>query len=525
MSEFLSAPVSRRSVLGGAGGISLTALLAACSSSSPGSSNAGGKFTGTMTFLLPGTAPTGWQAVLAAVNKQLKSDLGFQINPQFIAWTDYSTQSLLRFTSGANFDTALQARWLAMNQLVSDKAVIGLNSLYGSGKYADLTGAISPEIIEANRWNGELYGIPQVNGAARIHHYVIRQDLAEQVGAGEITSFDQLEKYWYDVKQKNAGVIPFGLSSNNTRNSVFGPITPVLNPYSWENRMITAVNFTGESLWFSLSPDGASTGSSNPVPFWEAEGAVDALNRVRKYYLDGIINKDMLNADSKAVSGLFAAGKYATSHAITDGYSSNAITALAKAVPSATLANVLPLAGGLESKPYQTFQSDNFVVLNARGQSHESAMQLQNWLSVKKNHDLISYGIEGSDWKANGDDGMQRVSTYDFPGFALCWRIPLERKPVTMSASEEKIFEWSKDPKNFELDPYASFIPDVTPIKNENTQLAAAVTRYCKPLFAGAVDVVQGLDNLKKACERAGLANVQAELAKQADAYLKTQKS
>ena len=65
----------------------------------------------------------------------------------------------------------------------------------------------------------------------------------------------------------------------------------------------------------------------------------------------------------------------------------------------------------------------------------------------------------------------------------------------------------------------------MTPVKNENTQLAAVMTQYCKPLFAGAVDVVQGLDNLKKACDRAGLAKVQAELAKQADAYLKTKKS
>jgi putative aldouronate transport system substrate-binding protein len=525
MSDFLSAPISRRSVLGGAGGLSLAALLAACSSSGSGTSGAGGAFTGTMTFLLPGTAPVGWQGVLAAVNKQLKTDLGFQINPQFISWADYSTQSLLRFTSGASFDTALQARWLAMNQLVSDKAVIGLKSLYTSGRFGDLTKTIDQQVIDANTWRGELYGIPQVNGAARIHHHIIRQDLAEQVGADEITSYDQLEKFWYDVKQKNPGMIPFGLSSNNTRNSVFGPITPVLNPYAWEHRQLSAVNFTGESLWFSLSPDGPTTGSSDPVPFWEAEGALDGLNRARKYYLDGIINKDMLNADSKAVSGLFAAGKYATAFAITDGGSSNAIIALSKAVPQAKLANVMPLRGGLESKPYQTFQSDNFVVLNARGQSHEAAMQLQNWLSVKKNHDLISYGIEGTDWKPDGDDGIERVSTYDFPGFALCWRVPLERKPVTMTESEEKIFEWSKDPKNFELDPYASFVPDVTPVKNENTQLAAAVTRYCKPLFAGAVDVNQGLDDLKKACDRAGLAAVQAELAKQADAYLKAHKS
>jgi putative aldouronate transport system substrate-binding protein len=44
------------------------------------------------------------------------------------------------------------------------------------------------------------------------------------------------------------------------------------------------------------------------------------------------------------------------------------------------------------------------------------------------------------------------------------------------------------------------------------------MTKYGNPLFIGAVDVDKGLDDLKKA-----LAKLQAEMAKQADAYLKGQ--
>jgi putative aldouronate transport system substrate-binding protein len=524
MSDIFSAPISRRSLLAGSGGLSIGAMLALSGCSADDSSNStssGEEFTGTLTFLLPGNVPTGWDPVKEAVNKKLKTDLGFTIDPQFISWADYGTQALLRFTSGANFDTALQARWLNMAQLVTDKALVDLTDMVGSGDYSNLKNTIDPKLLEANKWGDALYGIPQVNGAARLHHFSIRQDLAEQYGMGEITDFEGLERYWYTIKQKNPDVIPVLLNTGSGRNTVFGPVTPLFNAYSWDNADTPGWNFTGDSLWFALDKNAARTGSSDPVPFWEADGVVEALNRVRKYQQDGILNGDVLNLDTKAAEALFTAGKGGTVWAITDGQSSNLLPVLQQAVPNAMMANVMPLKGGLKAKPHQTFQADNFVVLNARGQSHEAAMALQDWVSIKENHDLIGYGLEGTDWKAEGDDKIELTSQYRFPGFALCWRTPLERKATSMSPTEETIFEWSKNTENFTLDTFASFLPDVTPVKSQNSQMAAVMTQYAKPLFAGVVDVKDGLDQLKKAAEGAGLAALQEELAKQADAYLK----
>jgi putative aldouronate transport system substrate-binding protein len=162
-------------------------------------------------------------------------------------------------------------------------------------------------------------------------------------------------------------------------------------------------------------------------------------------------------------------------------------------------------------------------VLNAKGESNEKAMQLQDWVSIKENHDLINYGLPGKDWNPVGDDKYEQLSTYTFPGFALAWRAKLERRVKGMTESEAKWFDWAQDIDNFTVDPYASFVPDPEPIKRENTQVTAAMTQFANPLFIGAVDVDQGLDKLKKALERAGLAKVQAEMAKQADAYLKGQ--
>ena len=58
-----------------------------------------------------------------------------------------------------------------------------------------------------------------------------------------------------------------------------------------------------------------------------------------------------------------------------------------------------------------------------------------------------------------GDDAYEQIGDYaNFPGYAMSWRIPLERKYSRMSESEETWLDWSKDYDNFTLDPFASFI-------------------------------------------------------------------
>ncbi|GAA4717554.1 ABC transporter substrate-binding protein [Phytohabitans rumicis] len=512
--------ISRRRLLAAGGGLSIAALLGAAGCGDDSSDGSGGR---TLKLLLPGDAPKeSWDTVLAEVNKRLKADLGFTIDPQFIAWANYGNQALLKFTAGESFDTALQARWLNMTQLVASKSLVPVDALLASGKYKNLSDNLDPKLIELNKWSGKLYGIPQVNSAARLHHFCMRQDLAEKLGFSAITDFQTLERFLYAVKQKEKGVTPLAVSSNMPDLLIANTPIGWLNEYSWENPNQSGQAFTGNSIPFFMAADAKATGSARPVPFWEAPGILDALRAVRRYYQDGLINHDALNVDSNTLRSQFEAGRYATRWAMTDGLSSQSAAPLAKAVPGATLANIMPLRGGLTAKPNQTFQADNFVVLNVKGQSNEQAMQLEDWVSIKANHDLIQYGIEGTDWKPAGDDKYEAITSYStFPGYALSWRAKLERKLSTISQTEDEIFTWAQNYDNFTVDPFASFVPDPEPVKRENAQVTAAMTQYGNPLFIGAVDVDKGLDSLKKAVEKAGLAKLQTEMEKQANEYLK----
>ncbi|MBO0984577.1 ABC transporter substrate-binding protein [Rathayibacter sp. SD072] len=506
---------SRRGFLAGGAGAAALLSLAACTGGG-GSSGSSSE----LSLLLPGVAPTGWSTVLAAVNTKLEKDQGFTIKPEFINWQNYSNQSLLKFTAGENFATALSARWLNISKLISDGALTGLSSQLASGTHSNLASTISTEALEANRWSdGELYGVPAVNSAGRIHHYSVRGDLADTYAGGTIDSYDALEKFWYDVKQKE-GITPY-VARLSTFSSIGAP-TGVFYRQGWEKPDMIPVYFSADSLMFVPAADATATGSSKLVPFWEHEPHVEALRATRQYYLDGIINADMLNIDAATVQSQFQSGAAASTWAITDGTATTTnLPGLLKAVPGASLLDVMPFAEGLAAKPNQLFQADNIVVVNKASKNQEQALQLLDWVSIAENHDLLEYGVEGKDWNAVGEDSFESISDYNnFPGYALSWRVPLERLSSTIAESEKQNFLWAKDYENFTTDPFASFIPDLAPVEAENAQITQALAQYGNPLYAGAVDVDKGLDDLKKAVEAAGLDKVQAELEKQANAYL-----
>ncbi|WP_277212980.1 ABC transporter substrate-binding protein [Isoptericola croceus] len=506
-------PVSRRSFLAGSGGVLAAAALAACS---PGAGSAGTTYD----LLLPGDVPAQWDRVRGLVNAKLKADLGFEFSPEFINWTNYSSQALLKFTAGEDFQTALSARWLNIAQLIESQALEPLDDALASGDYPHLVASVNQDAFDANRWpDGAIYGIPAVNSAARIHHHIARGDLVDKYAGGSIENFDQLEKFWYDVVQKEG--IP-GYINRNSPFDVLGAPTGALYAQGWETPDLLPLYFSSDSLMFVPAQDAATTGSTNAVPFWEHAPYRESLHRVRKYYQDGIINADRLNADPATLKSQFDGGGAATTWGITDGLdTAGHLDQLEKAVPGATLMTLLPFRDGQSTRPHQTFQADNLVVVNAAGADTAAALQLLDWVSIQENHDLLQYGEEGTDWEPVGDDAYEPIGDYaNFPGFALSWRIPLERKYSRMSESESSWFEWSKDYNNFTLDPFASFIPDLTEIETEHAQITAAVAEFGNPLFAGAVEVDKGLDKLKKAVDQAGLAKVQDELNRQADAHL-----
>lgn len=161
---------------------------------------------------------------------------------------------------------------------------------------------------------------------------MIRQDLADKYGIGEVNDYETLERFLYDVKQKDPDLIPFGLDNGYVNNTVIPNPVSLFNAQAWEeankNVQLLGTYFEGDGL--------------SPVPFWEQQDVLDSLDRVRQYYLDGILNEDALTLDMSAVRSLFAQGRYASTTAGADGLTSSTFGPVADNVEGAAIAQVIP---------------------------------------------------------------------------------------------------------------------------------------------------------------------------------------
>ena len=512
----LSHPLSRRGLLQGAAGAATLATLMSLGACAPSPSSGPSAATRNLLGVLPGDEPVGWAEVKAALNKKLEADLGITYTPEFIPWANYAQNELLKFTSGEQFDLTLEARWLHMDQLLADGALADLTEYWESGKYPELNKTIEDQFVKYSRDKGKVRAIPQINAIGAVAGFALRQDLVDKYGGGEVTNFQQLEKFLYDVKQHERKMIPFGLDSGYANNTLWATPTGLLNEYSWSHPDV--VNQLAHGLAY-MDPSGGA-GNSRPAPFWEGPGFEDAVKKVRQYFLDKIINHDAISADQTSTWGQFSTGLYGATVAVNDGGTTARFSSLATNVPGASLFEVMPFADGLKAKIATNFVVANYVVANTSSANVEQVMAFQNWLSVQENHDLVAYGIQGRDWEPAGERSYKSLSKYAFPTFALAWRVPLERSLDGMIPSSQAWFDWAKDVANFKTDPYSGFQFDQTPVSTELAQLDAAFTQYVLPLAVGTVDTTKGMSDMKKAMDEAGLDKVLGELKTQADAFL-----
>lgn len=489
-----------------------SSLLASCSNSGSGAE---------LVFLVPGDQPAGWSKVLAAVNKKLEEEKGITFKFEWIGWSNYADTSLLKYTSGEKFAGSIDAGWLHLGQLADDGALIPLDDQIASGDYPNLTKTIHEKTIESSKIRGKLWGVPQVNNASISNGFTIRRDLADKHGIGQIASYDDFERYLYAVKQHEKSVIPYGLDNGYVNNAIGWSGPGLFNQAAWE-----APN---EYVVFSMGTPGAialartdefQAGRARLQPFWEVQGIADSLKRVRRYHDDGILNHDVLSVDKNTIYSLFGQGKYASAVGWTNGLVTTTYGATRKNVPGAEIELVVPFGGTTPPKLFSSFGSANNVCVNAKMENPDAVLKLQDWLSIKENHDLLAYGIEGEDWKPVGDTGFQSSSSYVFPGYVASWRAPLERLPADTIDSEKKWFAWSQNFDNFELSPTAGFELTKDAVKTESAQLSAAYSEYALPLFAGLADPAKGLSELQKAFDKAGFDKVLAENEKQLNEFL-----
>jgi len=502
--------LSRRGFLAGTtaavGATAGVSLLSACGSSSGASANG----ITTLNVVAMGVASPRWPQVLAAVNQKLAADkTGLALNIQWVSPASFLDKILLEVTSGESFDALLTAPWAHMQEFITDGAIIPIDSYLPKAPH--LTAAIPSLVWKSNRFNGKTYGVPLMSSYTSYYGFMIRKDLRVKYGLAKPQTLAELEAFLYKVKANEKGMVPFGF--NAQEQTQFDPYRWANEPWGYHSQTYNT-NYNASFIDFR-------NGTSNPkvTDLWDYPGFIPMIQTHYRLVQDGIINSNSATQVTTDIDALFYDGKIAGEQVTTDG---TLQPAQPMQVPGAEIELVYPFGTGPLPKPNASFQAWNFLAVHNSSPYPEKVVALSDWLSIKENHDLLEYGVQGTDWVADGSLKYVQKDQYQFPGYVISWRPTLERVASTMNPEVLSWYQWAQNPSNFTYDPFAPFLLDTTSVTSELEELASVTTQYLGPLILGLTEPTKGLAQLRSAFATAGYAKVQSIAQRQLTAFAAT---
>ena len=143
---------------------------------------------------------------------------------------------------------------------------------------------------DANKINGNIYGVPLGSAYTQQRSIFIRKDLREQLNLPPVKTYEDLKAYLYAVRDSNSGITPLLAGADDVT-------------YSWVNWLIrddTSVNirptnFAGASLMLYYK------GNDGKVyNFFETQEPKiwSGIKDVRKLFVDKVMSQDVLTNKS-----------------------------------------------------------------------------------------------------------------------------------------------------------------------------------------------------------------------------------
>lgn len=546
--------ISRRSFLAVTSAVAAAAALAACGSdTSTSASNAaasapsaagGSASPATLKILFKGPKVQGWDGVYEEFLKQTKDTLNTELDVTFVEHADYKDKLNLEMTSGADYDLVFDASWIHLKELAADGYYADLSGYFNNDQYPGLKNAFSEEVMNANKWYGQMCYIPLYraygNGIPCVYY---RKDLAEQWGVGEIDSMDKLETYW--AKAKENGMIP--LSARDNRGffqlyTINGAYPATDERASSTSSGLAFYSVGGCTFWVYVRDNkiqaiaAEGSGDENFAGFpqgYNYDFGVDRYEKFAEWQ-----NKGYLSADSmtcKDENTPFWAGQAASSIGNLDEYEKN-VNGMSTYTASAELGFFVYIDSlrDMQLGSYPTgYGANNGLAVPASSKNIDRTMQFLDWMfGDAAHHDLFELGVEDVDWEAVGTDQYTDLTGYasTFPAYGFTWNPHYVKFPSTLSDEALAYRKWETEESSFERSPVVGFSFDATSseMSTYTAQVKAiadmvAVTKLHGILSDGSNtygSMKEMLESNVDACYAAGADKIQEELVKQLTAYL-----
>jgi putative aldouronate transport system substrate-binding protein len=442
----------------------------------------------------PGEMPSGYDAVLAALNEKLSADLSTQLEVSWIASDGYAESVA---ASGQSLDFfACDSSDLAG---FADKGLVAPLDEWMADYGANIYKNIAANLIDTMKVGGKLMGVPgagntPLSGTGLA--FIYREDLRLKYGLPEIATVGDMENYLDAVKKNEPGLAP--LSSTDAVLALM----PALGPEA----MLAG---TGDAVAVSFGSGNSSACSC----VQDAASFKAAAKKARDWYRAGWQPKGVVAAEDP--QGAVASGKAASTFgSVRSLYAMQ--TALAKTSQDAAL-SCAPVAGA--STRYVEGDGGSALCLTAGCKHPDRVVEFWDWVYADQaNYDLVCYGLENKNYVLAGD-GILLGASGAMPLEAVFSNANFMRFAPGAPDSAMKAFRHWND--GAVLSPLAGFAFDGSGVQEKLDQVGEVYATYGKLLFSGSSDVDTMLAEFGAKLKDAGQDDIVAEAQKQVDAFLK----
>lgn len=459
----------------------------------------------TISMMLPQSErPAIMDEVIAEAESRMAAEgLNIKLDITFVPWGQDLSKLTLALAAGEPVDLVFDAPWLAINQNIAQDFYIQLDD--PDGPYGNLLEEHGPNILaarpdlmwEANKFFGSVMAIPLGAYHYQGRSYLIRKDIREAVGIDPIQTPEDLEAFLYAVKEQRDDVIPMNAAAvthymyHDFDTSVRGLAAPDIDVHYFRGN-------DGVVRDMFADPD---------PKVWEN------FERGVKWFTDGLVPQEIPQSNQTYAidSGRVAA-------ASTNDFGWNAVVAQ----------NVANLGGELEwvtffdqsKKRIVNFLQYNFICLAHSSPHPVEAIQFLNWANVKENYDLLTYGFEGRNYEAVGDDQFRPLEElYPWFPFAWIWSPTNHRENANAAPGAVEWNQWSANAENFEADALLGLTLDNEPVFNERSQLQQLKDQYWVSLDSGVVGDLESWWSEYEAQAADAAARVTEEFQRQVDEF------
>lgn len=463
-----------------------------------------------------------------------KDSLNIKLDINTITNADYKEKMRLMMTAGEEMDLVFDAKFLNLSSFAADGVYADLTKYYNNDQYPGLKKAFSQDFIKANQILGQNITVPITQSYTDIAGLMIRKDLREKYGLGEIKNDTDLVKYFETVKAKEPSMSPIGIAGNRG----FYQVMPDESTVE-DRQRIVQVGATTIPFKVLLSADykkvlNVYTGGDSAQIYALNAGTLDAQDPFARMWskfadLKKYAQKDSIAAQTADVKQLFTSGKIAAFDSEVSTFT-GLRDALKKSVPSADIefyAYNPDIRAKKQGVIVSSYSAWNFLCVPKSSKKIDTTMKFIDWIfQSQDNHDLFELGIEGQDWVKVGNDQYKLPDAlpqdvYNFPGYELTWNSNYIRYNSTVPAEVTNYLKYEADQKSFVYSKTAGFTFNNANVKTEIASVSALGDTIYKPLQHGvAGDPAVVLAKYNADAKKVGLDTIREEIRKQMQDYL-----